>query len=58
MANDNLRKAKKAKNDEFYTDINDIIMELAQHKDYVRQFQGKTVRNHRWHSKWPGPRYV
>lgn len=41
--NDNLRKAKSAKNDEFYTDINDIIMELAQHKDYVRQFQGKTV---------------
>ena len=41
--NDNLRRAKKAKNDEFYTDINDIIMELAQHKDYVRQFQGKTV---------------
>ena len=43
MANNNLRRAKKAKNDEFYTDINDIIMELAQHKDYVRQFQGKTV---------------
>ena len=40
---DNLRKAKAKKNDEFYTDINDIIMELAQHKDYVRQFQGKTV---------------
>lgn len=40
---DNLRKAKAKKDDEFYTDINDIIMELAQHRDYVKQFQGKTV---------------
>ena len=40
---DNLRKAKEAKNDEFYTQLDDIIAEIAQHKDYVRQFQGKTV---------------
>ena len=40
---DNLRKAKEAKNDEFYTQLDDIVAEIAQHKDYVRQFQGKTV---------------
>ena len=40
---DNLRKAKEAKNDEFYTQLDDIVSEIAQHKDYVRQFQGKTV---------------
>ena len=40
---DNLRKAKAAKNDEFYTQLEDIIDEIAQHKDYVRQFEGKTV---------------
>lgn len=43
MANVNLRKAKAAKNDEYYTDINDIILEIVQHKDYVEQFYGKTV---------------
>ena len=40
---DNLRKAKATKNDEFYTQLSDIVEEIAQHKDYVRQFQGKTV---------------
>lgn len=40
---DNLRKAKEVKNDEFYTQLDDIVAEIAQHKDYVRQFQGKTV---------------
>lgn len=40
---DNLRKAKENKNDEFYTQLSDIIAEIAQHKDYVRQFEGKTV---------------
>ena len=40
---DNLRKAKAAKNDEHYTRISDIIAEIAQHKDYVRQFEGKIV---------------
>ena len=40
---DNLRKAKAAKLDDFFTDINDIIAEIAQHKDYVRQFEGKVV---------------
>jgi len=40
---DNLRKAREAKNDEFYTQLDDIVAEIAQHKDYVRQFQGKTV---------------
>ena len=40
---DNLRKAKSAKNDEFYTRLEDIEAEISQHKDYVRQFEGKTV---------------
>ena len=40
---DNLRKAKEAKNDEFYTRLEDIEAEISQHDDYVRQFQGKTV---------------
>lgn len=43
MANKNLNGAKAAKNDEFYTQLDDIVAEIAQHKDYVRQFQGKTV---------------
>lgn len=40
---DNLRKAKAAKNDNFFTRIEDIIAEIAQHKDYVKQFEGKVV---------------
>ena len=40
---DNLRAAKENKNDEFYTRLEDIIAEIAQHKDYVRHFEGKTV---------------
>ncbi len=40
MANDNLRKAKKQKNDEFYTQFNDIQNEL---KYYQKHFEGKTV---------------
>lgn len=40
---DNLRKAKEIKNDEFYTRLEDIEAEISQHKDYVRQFEGKTV---------------
>ena len=40
---DNLRKAKEVKNDEFYTRLEDIEAEISQHKDYVRQFKGKTV---------------
>lgn len=43
MANKTLSKAKAVKNDEFYTNINDIISEIVQHKDYVEQFYGKTV---------------
>lgn len=42
-ANDNLRKAKEQKNDEFYTQLEDIEAEISSHPDYVRQFQGKTV---------------
>lgn len=38
--NDNLRKAKEAKNDEFYTQIGDIEKEL---KHYKEHFKGKTV---------------
>lgn len=40
---DNLRRAKEAKNDEFYTRLEDIVAEIAQHPDYVRHFEGKTV---------------
>lgn len=40
---DNLRAAKAAKNDEFYTQLEDIEAEISQHKDYVKQFEGKTV---------------
>ena len=40
---DKLRTAKANKNDEFYTLIDDIINEIAQHKDYVKHFEGKTV---------------
>lgn len=38
--NDNLHKAKEAKNDEFYTQIGDIEKEL---KHYKEHFKGKTV---------------
>ena len=41
--NNNLNKAKDAKNDEFYTRLEDIEAEISQHKDYVTQFEGKTV---------------
>lgn len=41
--NSNLSKAKENKNDEFYTQLDDIIAEIAQHPDYVRHFEGKTV---------------
>lgn len=40
MANENLKRAKKAKKDEFYTQISDIEKEL-QH--YWAHFRGKTV---------------
>ena len=40
---DNLRKAKAVKNDNFFTRLEDIIAEIAQHKDYVKQFEGKVV---------------
>lgn len=40
---DNLRKAKEEKNDEFYTQMDDIIAEIVQHPDYVKHFKGKTV---------------
>ena len=38
--NNNLKKAKSAKNDEFYTELTDIEKELRHYKDY---FKGKTV---------------
>lgn len=40
---DNLRRAKAQKNDEFYTQLEDIEAEISQHGDYVRQFEGKIV---------------
>lgn len=38
--NKNLHAAKAAKNDEFYTQYNDIAEEL---KHYTKHFEGKTV---------------
>ena len=39
-ANENLHKAKKAKNDEFYTQLSDVSKELVHYKQH---FQGKIV---------------
>ena len=39
MANANLTQAKKAKNDEFYTQLSDIERELSHYKEH---FRGKT----------------
>ena len=44
MANDNLSKAKEAKNDEFYTQYHDIEKEVAAYLEYNPDvFRGKTV---------------
>ncbi len=44
MANSNLSKAKKAKNDEFYTQLNDILKEMNAYLEYNPDvFRGKTV---------------
>ena len=40
MANKNLHKAKEAKNDEFYTQLNDVAEELRHYKEH---FKGKMV---------------
>jgi hypothetical protein len=40
MRNKNLHSAKKSKNDEFYTRLEDIERELVQYKDH---FRGKTI---------------
>lgn len=40
---DILRKAKETKNDEFYIMFDDILSEIMQHEDYIKQFEGKTV---------------
>ena len=40
MINKNLRKAKKVKNDEFYTQLTDVSEEL---RHYKKHFKGKTV---------------
>ncbi|NMA74526.1 MAG: modification methylase, partial [Bacteroidales bacterium] len=40
MRNKNLRKAKKEKNDEFYTQLTDIKKELSNYKE---QFKDKVV---------------
>ena len=40
MANKTLQNAKKAKNDEFYTQLNDIELEL---KHYKKHFKNKSV---------------
>lgn len=41
--NTTLHSAKNAKNDEFYTRLDDIEAEISSHPDYKRQFQGKVV---------------
>lgn len=44
MANENLSKAKEAKNDEFYTQYHDIEKEIAAYLEYnPTVFRGKTV---------------
>ena len=44
MANNNLTNAKKAKNDEFYTQYNDIQKEIQAYLDYDADvFKDKTV---------------
>lgn len=44
MANENLSKAKRAKNDEFYTQYHDIEREVNAYLDYNQDvFRGKTV---------------
>jgi len=44
MANDNLKNAKKAKNDEFYTQWTDIEKEIMAYLDYDKDvFRGKTI---------------
>lgn len=40
MANENLQKAKEAKNDELYTQLNDVAEEL---RHYKQHFKGKVV---------------
>ena len=40
MANKNLNKAKEAKKDEFYTQLEDINNELRHYREH---FRGKTV---------------
>ena len=53
MANDSLNKAKKAKNDEFYTLYSDVAKELAH---YQQHFKGKIVYcncdNPKWSAFW------
>ena len=44
MANENLTKAKKEKNDEFYTQYNDIQKEIEAYVDFDKNvFRGKIV---------------
>lgn len=40
---DNLREAKRNRNDEFYTLKESLIAEIGEHEDYIRQFAGKTI---------------
>lgn len=42
-ANKNLQQAKKAKNDEFYTRLEDIENEISMHSDYKKHFENKIV---------------
>lgn len=36
LANENLHKAKEAKNDEFYTQLNDVSEELRHYKEHFK----------------------
>lgn len=44
MANNNLKEAKAAKNDEFYTQFHDIEVEMNAYLEYdPNVFRGKTI---------------
>lgn len=42
MANENLHKAKEAKNDEFYTQLSDVAEELRHYKEHFKKISGNS----------------
>lgn len=47
MANENLQKAKEAKNDEFYTQLNDVAEELRHYQHFGNIYRGAKAER-RW----------